>query len=465
MATNTLSKLLKKKKLTGEEVGKIILLDLVNSYKDQPTLTQAERDAYVDALVESKDIKAYNDYLQIYRFITGFAVDFESTERAYAVVRLEFMRHVMRLNDAEQNYFQLTLQPRILTRRDYEQALKEAKESVSSWTYSLYNLVAYELNKNIEAYNNKEKTPYKRYFDAYKKEQANEQAIEAYQATYWQDKDNPKKDKELTKLIMLDKYLEIYNDAELETKGGMLFFGDDYPELLQSILENYSKLEGLEYLANLTTDDHIREDLIDFQTAYKLDILGARDAYDDPLLTFKGRDLTSGVAVIESARGIAKGNIKDGTYYYFLGRGLGRHLAEDVLADEEYISKIEHIKKQFKQIARNLQGFKYFMLKLVEITGVPDLLAFDRKDATAKIPFFEAYVEDIWVHRYGLLEDEGDPVEPGKQVRKLFSLGFTVDDIQITEAEKEEVESIIRNAPTKEKAVIQTFNFLLTGAK
>ena len=461
MALNTLSKLLKKKKLTGEEVGKIILLDLVNSYKDQPTLTQAERDAYVDALVESKDIRAYNDYLQIYRFITGFAVDFESTERAYAVVRLEFVRHVMRLKDAEQNYFQLALQPRILTRRDYEQALKEAKESVSNWTYSLYSLVAYELRKNIEAYNNKEKTPYKRYFDAYKKEQANQQAIKTYRATY----DNPKKDEDLTKLVILDKYLDIYDDAELETKGGMLFFKDDYPELLQAILENYSKLEGMEHLANLTTDDYTREDLIDFQTAYKLDILGARDAYDDPLLTFKGRDLISGVAVIESARGIAKGNIKDGTYYYFLGRGLGRHLAEDVLADEEYISIIESIKRQFKQSARNLQGFKYFMLKLVEITGVPDLLAFDRKDATAQIPFFEALAEDIWVHRYGLLEDEGDPVELGKQVRKLFSLGFTVDDIQITEAEKEEVESIIRNAPTKGKAVTETFSYLLTGAK
>lgn len=465
MALNTLSKLLKKKKLTGEEVGKIILLDLVNSYKGQPTLTQAERDAYVDALVESKDIRAYNDYLQIYRFITAFAVDFESQERAYAVVRMDFIREILRLNDAENNYFSLSLQPRILTRRDYEQALKEAKENVSSWTYSLYNLVAYELNKNIEAYNNKEKTPYKRYFDTYKKEQASQPAIEAYRATYVQSKDNPKKDKELTKLVMLDDYLEIYNDAELETKGGMLFFKEDYPELLQAILENYSKLEGLEYLANLTTDDHIREDLINFQTAYKLDILGARDAYDDPLLTFKGRELTSGVAVIESARGIAKGNIKDGTYYYNLGRGQSRHLAEDMLADEKHISSIERTKKQFKQILRNLQGFQYFMLKLVEITGVPDLLAFNRDDGTGKIPFFEAYVEDLYIHRYGLLEDEGDPVELGKRVRELYSLGFTVDDIQITEEEKAEIEKLISNAPTKEKAVIQTFNYLLTGAK
>jgi hypothetical protein len=67
------------------------------------------------------------------------------------------------------------------------------------------------------------------------------------------------------------------------------------------------------------------------------------------------------------------------------------------------------------------------------------------------------------VHRYGLLEDEGDPVELGKRVRELYSLGFTVDDIQITEEEKAEIEKLISNAPTKEKAVIQTFNYLLAG--
>jgi len=463
MATNTLSKLLKKKKLTGEEVGKIILLDLVNSYKDQPTLTQTERDAYVDALVENKDIRAYNDYLQVYRFITTMVIDYESQERAYHAIRQEFIRHILRYSDAENNYFKLSLQPRILTRRDYEQALKEAKESVSSWTYSLYNLVKYELRQAIESYNNKEKTPYKRYFDAYKKEQASKNAIEGYRATYYQSKDNPTKDKDLTKLVMLDKYLEIYNDAELETKGGMLFFKEDYPELLQAILENYSKLEGLEYLAKLPESEYLNEDLIDFQTAYTLDILGARDAYDDPLLTFKGHDLTSGVAVIESAKGITKGNIKDGTYYYNLGRGTGRKLAEDILGDEKYISTIERIKSQFKQIVRNLVAFHYFMLKLVEITGVPDLLAFNRDDGTGKIPFFEAYAEDLWVHRYGLLEDEGDPVELGKQVRKLFSLGFTVDDIQITEAEKAETDKIISNAKNKDQAVTNIFKYLLAG--
>ena len=193
--------------------------------------------------------------------------------------------------------------------------------------------------------------------------------------------------------------------------------------------------------------------------------MGAKQDYDDPLLTFKGSDLRSGVAVIESARGIAKGNIIDGTFYYDLGKGANRNLAEDILGNEKYISNIERIKSQFKQIVRSLVAFRYFMDKLVEITGVPELLAFSRDDGTGKIPFFKAYAEDLWVHRYGLLEDEGDPVELGKQVRKLFSLGFTVDDIQITEAEKEEVESIIRNAPTKEKAVTETFSYLLTGAK
>ena len=463
MALNTLSKLLKKKKLTGEEVGKIILLDLVNRYKGQPTLTQVERDAYVDSLIENKDIRDYNDYLQIYRMMQGFASDFERFTAIYAHVRAQFIFYLIRLQDAESKYFSLSLQPRIVTRRDYEQALNEAKENVSSWKYSLYNLVSYELHKNIEAYNNKEKTPYKRYFDAYKKEQASKEAIEGYRATYYQSKDNPKKDKELTKLVMLDDYLEIYNDAELETKGGMLFFKDDYPELLQSILENYSQLEGLEYLANLNTDDHIREDLIDFATAYKLDILGAKKDYDDPLLSFNGCDLLSGVAVIETVRGLTKGKIIDGTFYYDLSKGQGRGLSEDVLADKKHIAKIEDIKRQFKQTLRNLQALQYFMLKLVEITGVPDLLIFSKSDGTEKIQYFNALVEDMSIVRYGLLKDEGDPRKLENEIKELYGLGFTVDDIQIKEEEKAKVEEIINNSSSREKAVVRVFNYLLTG--
>ena len=110
MATNTLSKLLKKKKLTGEEVGKIILLDLVNHYKGQPTLTQVERDAYVDSLIENKDIRDYNDYLQIYRMMQGFASDFERFTAIYAHVRAQFIFYLIRLQDAESKYFSLSLQ-------------------------------------------------------------------------------------------------------------------------------------------------------------------------------------------------------------------------------------------------------------------------------------------------------------------------------------------------------------------
>ena len=89
MTTNALSKLLKKKKLTGEEVGKIILLEMVNEHLGKPTLAPQERDAYVDALVENTDIRTYNDYLSIYRYLGALTIDYESTSRAYAVSALE----------------------------------------------------------------------------------------------------------------------------------------------------------------------------------------------------------------------------------------------------------------------------------------------------------------------------------------------------------------------------------------
>ncbi len=457
MATNTLSKLLKKKKLTGEEVGKLILIDMVNDHLGKPTLSKVEKDAYVDALVDNKDIRTYNDYLSLYRFLGSMILDYESTSRAYAVCALEVIRQISEIKTAENAYFIASLQPRILTRRDYEQALKEAKENVSSWTYSLYSLVAYELRKNIEAYNNKEKTPYKRYFDAYKKEQANQQAIKTYRATY----DNPKKDEDLTKLVMLDKYIDIYDDAELETKGGMLFFKEDYPELLQDILANYSKLEGLEYLTKLPESEYLKEDLIDFQTAYKLDILGAKDTYDDPLLSFKGCDLISGVAVIESARWINKGNIKDGTYYYRLGGLIERHLAENVLASSEIKSSIHRAKKQLMLNAKYLQSFEYILEKMAEITGVKEILVYKKEDGSEALNAIKGMVNDLLIFRRGLMLNEGKQDELSSELKTLLNPNFTIEELKPDAEDIQHVEKIIEEAQSDGKAVMAIANYLL----
>ena len=463
MATNSLSKLLKKKKLTGQEVGKIILLDLVNSYTGQPELTTAERDSYTNAITQSQDVKDYNDYLQIYRFITGMVIDYESTERAFAVAVLQYLINLKKLRSAEDKYESLALQPRILTRRDYEKALQEGRQQVEQFTYSLFSLAKYEIEKTLKTYNAGEPTTYNHLFNEYKDKQASDSAISTYRAMYWQSKKNPKPDNELTLLAMLEKYIYIYDDHERgkDDKGGMLDFRRDYPELLQAIIDKYSQLEGLEYLASLADEDYLKDDLIAFKTAYELNILGAKDSYNDPLLTFRGYDLNQGVAVIESARAIAKGRIKNGTFYYYLGEGITRHLAEDVLADSEHIASIEQKKILLKQMASSLTGFKYFMQKLADITGVPELTAFVRPDKTNKLIYLQNLAEDFYIQRSGLLEDEGNPAEICPQVRSLYSLGFTPDDIQVTAEEEAELEEIIEHASSREKAVINAFNYLV----
>lgn len=77
---------------------------------------------------------------------------------------------------------------------------------------------------------------------------------------------------------------------------------------------------------------------MDFETAYRLDILDARSLYDTPILEHKGYTLDSGIAIIDETTWQLKTqdlNIKNGTYYYRLGGLIERHLAENVLASSE----------------------------------------------------------------------------------------------------------------------------------
>lgn len=90
---------------------------MVNDHLGKPTLSKVEKDAYVDALVDNKDIRTYNDYLSLYRFLGSMILDYESTSRAYAVCALEVIRQISEIKTAENAYFIASLQPRILTKK------------------------------------------------------------------------------------------------------------------------------------------------------------------------------------------------------------------------------------------------------------------------------------------------------------------------------------------------------------
>lgn len=460
MTTNALSKLLKKKKLTGEEVGKIILIDMVNDHLGKPTLSKVEKDAYVDALVDNKDIRTYNDYLSLYRFLGSMILDYESTSRAYAVCALEVIRQISEIKTAENAYFIASLQPRILTKKDYDVALSEARDIVKTFKWGVVDILQKELEEHAKLFTESKETPYKYYFDEAKKQSA--KGLPAEERRLFVYSEDHKKD--LSKFDLLVDFFDVYTERETEIKGIELEFKKDFPALTQAILDKYSKFEGLEHLANLSDTDFINDELVDFETAYRLDILDARSLYDTPILEHKGYTLDSGIAIIDETTWQLKTqdlNIKNGTYYYRLGGLIERHLAENVLASSEIKSSIHRAKKQLMLNAKYLQSFEYILEKMAEITGVKEILVYKKEDGSEALNAIKGMVNDLLIFRRGLMLNEGKQDELSSELKALLNPNFTIEELKPDAEDIQHLEKIIEEAQSDGKAVMAIANYLL----
>lgn len=461
MATNTLSKLLKKKKLTGKEVGKIVLLEMVNEHLGKPTLTPQERDAYVDALVENKDIRAYNDYLSIYRYLGALTIDYESTSRAYAVSALELARIIDSIKSAEQAYFSLVVQPRILTKKDYEASLQKARDCVKRYTWGVFDIIQNEIEEHLRLYENGAETPYKNLFDDAKENLAKGlPAGERYFFVYGEET----QDKNISKLNLLANLFDVYTEAETEIEGVELEFKKDFPELTQAILDKYSQLKGLEFLKNISDEDFLKDDLVTFAIAYELNILEARERYDKPILEHCGSTLTSGVAIIDNETWALKeqhANIINGTYYYRLGGMTEYYLAENTLKSTEQINQIKRTLVNLKANAQYLQHFEYILEKIAELTEVRELLVFKKDNGSAVLEHIKNMVDEIFICRAGLMQNEENPAELKASLVNLLKPDFTIDDVKPTQKDIEQVNNLIAQSPSIEKAVMAISNLLL----
>lgn len=139
MAVN-ISRLLKKGKLTGREVGQALLANSVESYKrtlqgfadgsidkDNPnseapqgTFTTADLQTMINKLTESWDIKQYNKYVHINNYVTsemGYAAAYMQQAQAGFMKLMNFIGGVMR---AEQNISVVMHTPCIMTKKQYD---------------------------------------------------------------------------------------------------------------------------------------------------------------------------------------------------------------------------------------------------------------------------------------------------------------------------------------------------------
>lgn len=450
--------LLKKKKLTGEELGRILLVDLANTQAGKPNLSHEELANLHTYIDNPRDGKIFNEYTDIQRYIIAFQMDFQIESRKLAVIYLQLYHYWSNLKDAEEAYSALNKQPRILTRQDYEKLLKEARDRVQSYKYSFIHLAIYEAETYTVKYKEGEATPYDDVFKHLENQSIPDQMVEKYQTLYKSDSSL----EEYTKLDYLQNWIYVYDPMETDDKKSPLELVEDYPDFVQAIINRFSKLEGLEHLAKMEEADFIRSDLIAFKTAYDLDILDCKNTYDKPILEINGVSLTSGVAIIEDTATVFKQNIKDGTYYYKMPYSVSRNLSENIVKNEDFINRVAKTHQQLKLTLKRMNGFSYGLSKFIDITGVKELSIFDfsKRQTTVEI-ITNLFIDfEYFIKRLGLLEEERPAEELIEEVKALFIPDFTDEDLLIQPHEKEQVEEIIANASSKGEAVRLVGNYV-----
>lgn len=455
--------LLKKKKLTGEELGRIILIHISGVQKGEAVLNDDEFDNLANYIDNSRDGRIYNAYLDIQRYVIAMSLDFETEAKRLNVLYMELFRHWQMAMDAEKTYYGLTQQPRIMTRRDYEQALAEARARVEGYNYSFIDLMLQEAETYTPKYEAGEVTPYDDIFKQLKGQPIPAHMVEKYQTIYKDDNSLEEHDK----LDYLQHWIYVYDPAETDDPNSPLGLVEDYPEFTQAVLTNFSKLKGLKHLGKMKEADYTRDDLISFKTAYNLDILKAKQNYETPILEFKGTTLANGVGVLDNLPLSARNNIKDGTYYYdfsFMGKA---YLAENLLADEDKKEHIKSVLSSLKRTLKRINAFNYALDKIIELTAVKELEVFRAGGVNETV--FEIIIEHAedfkyFIRRVGLLENERPAKELQEEMLKLFSPDFTLDDVAIKPEEKAKVQEIIDDSSAKNDAVREMSNYL-TGLK
>lgn len=121
-------KLLGKKKPTGEELGKILLIDLTNAHTGKPSLNHEELLTLQDCITTAEDWHVFRQYSAIKRYIIAFSLDHDAQLKALNSNFLNFTSRKQLLQLSEASYINLARQPFIMTRQQYNERLEATKQ-------------------------------------------------------------------------------------------------------------------------------------------------------------------------------------------------------------------------------------------------------------------------------------------------------------------------------------------------
>ena len=455
MATNTLTKLLRRKHLTGKEVGKLMLADLASRLEGKPLLTAQDKAVLIGNLNPS-DKRIYEDYRKLYVFLLSVNMDFEATAQLLNYAHICYIRLGYLLLDAEEAYQNLATLPRIVTQKQYNRAKRIALRELSKIRYNIIRVVK-----------NSTENGYSEILERYKSEKPSKEVLELLKQAYEEERYPAPDDlKQLSKYDIYERFLFVFeNSIKLLKEGAGNLFKHEYSELVEAVLSDLSQKKGLSFLASLKEEDYERYDLITFKQAREADVFGARYEYENPVLLNNDLSpLDHGVAVLDERTTAESGYVKRDMFFYSLPWFEFR-LAENFTKDPVFIDQMNDTKDSIREGYRKMAVLTYFFELVAQRTGVPELKNFIRTNPFLVEEPFKKVSKKFTdkIERYGLLEKEGDAEKLTKRARDLFSLDIKEEEYVVTDEEKKEVEKIISEPTSIDTAYGNALSYLLTG--
>jgi len=464
-----INQILKSGKLTGEEVGRLMIKDMIIAFKGSVKLKHKElkgllshdqMNALVDRLTGGDNIRAYNDYKALHDFLTTAPIllfaQYQIAEIAYW--QLTYLFH--KLDDAENENRRIFFQPRIMTQKQYDELRKANFERKMTFTASIEELIFHALEYYRGLYEKGEQTPLNKYFNKTKKEPLANPRIKA---NYWEEGENgyyvtpdgrTSKDmsvdewaaevkkaqadkgvlkwvedqtapEDATKWDVLEYASGFYESTETDNTATLWEFKADYPELYNALLTKLASMKGLSFIKNTPEKDYFKEGVIAYKDLYRNKILDYLEIIERLDGGADGKVFLGGVAVLQPTLIVpTKGINEQGHYVGLYPYWRKQHMAEDFLEHraKDFTTLLDRLKEALKECFVLQEAIRLFAeyTNIPEITVVVDDAAIDRM--IYLVEGFNALMVDMpfGIGRYGFIDNERPVDELKAELADIF---------------------------------------------
>ncbi|MEM1506251.1 hypothetical protein RG959_22985 [Domibacillus sp. 8LH] len=189
----SIKQLLKGKELTGEEVGRLMIKDLLamhdefrkskNQTEYKGLFTDAERQKLVDSIPNNRhDITVYQSYRQLHTLIADTMVQVHAFLQEYEANAWRLMFIVSEYYHIVMNQEHKSRLPKIVTKKQYDDLYEAEKAKLDKQIHSMEFIIFDTLNYYLKKYKQGKRTKYNKYFTAAKKQKITNRRI---LANYW----------------------------------------------------------------------------------------------------------------------------------------------------------------------------------------------------------------------------------------------------------------------------------------